>query len=89
MKEEFANDDIVKHGIKMGLEGLNGKIEGMVEMRIHIDPLPTSSAEICMDSAFETVEDLKAYQTNALHEDVAATLVRPYVDIRSCFDYEF
>lgn len=41
-----------------------------------------------LDSLFENEEALKNYSSNPLHVEVANTKVRPYVKIRSSFDYE-
>ena len=41
-----------------------------------------------LDSLFENEEALKAYSSNPLHVEVANGKVRPFVKIRSSFDYE-
>lgn len=74
--------------IKEALEGLCGKIEGLVRMHILIDPLGSSSGEIMMDSSFVDVQALDFYQKHPLHQEVANGLVRASVQIRLAFDYE-
>ena len=41
-----------------------------------------------LDSLFESEEALKNYSSNPLHVEVATTKVRPFMKIRSSFDYE-
>ncbi len=41
-----------------------------------------------LDSLFEDEAALKAYSSNPAHVEVANGKVRPFVKIRSSFDYE-
>ncbi len=77
-----------KQEIKLALEGLVGKIDGLVKMSILTDPLECSSGDLAMDSLFESKEALDFYQKHPLHVEIASTLVRPNVSIRLSFDYE-
>lgn len=77
----------VKQGIKEGLEGLLGTIEGLTEIRVQTEGLPTSNADLMLDSTFESVEALKNYAVHPAHVEVADTKVRPYTQQRSCLDY--
>ena len=78
----------IKQGIKDGLEGLAGKVPGIVEIRVNTEKLPGSSGDVMLDSLFEDGEALKAYSVNPAHVEVANGKVRPFVKIRSSFDYE-
>ncbi len=77
----------VKQGIKEGLEGLLGTIEGLTEIRVQTEGLPTSNADLMLDSTFESVEALKNYAVHPAHVEVADTKVRPYTQQRSCLDF--
>lgn len=90
LKDEYSDSEIeqIKAGIKEGLEGLQGKIPGLVEIKVNTDKLASSSGDAMLDSLFENEEALKNYSSNPLHVEVANTKVRPYVKIRSSFDYE-
>ena len=68
------------------LEALNGKIDGMISLKVVTDRLPSSNADMMLDSEFETVEALAGYQTNPLHVE-AATYVRSVVEARLCLDF--
>lgn len=77
----------VKEHIKLALEGLVGKINGLKEVKVIINPLKSSNAELMLDSTFENEDALKAYQTHPLHVAVANKYVRPFTASRSCVDY--
>lgn len=78
----------VKAGIKAGLEGLAGKIPGLLEIRVFTEGLPSSNADLMLDSSFADQESLKDYAVHLEHVAVAETKVRPYTALRSCLDYE-
>ena len=78
----------VKLAAKQNLEALVGKIDGLIDLKIEIDFLPTSNGEMMLDSTFESFEALKAYATHPAHQAVANEFVRPYTASRSCVDFE-
>lgn len=86
--KEDVDKESVSADIKTALEGLLGKIEGLTEMHILTEKLPSSSGDIMMDSTFESVEALQNYQKHPLHVKIANSKVRPNVDTRLSFDYE-
>ena len=88
LKDEVKNDDTVKLGIKEGLEGLMGKIPGLTDIKVQFDKLPSSNADVMLDSTFENEEALKNYSVHPLHVEVADTKVRPFTASRSCIDFE-
>ena len=90
LKDEFSDSEKaqIKAGIKEGLEGLAGKIPGLVEIRVNTEGLGSSSGDAMLDSLFENEESLKNYSSNPLHVEAATTKVRPFVKVRSSFDYE-
>ena len=89
LKGELTEDEKIKikADIKAGLEGLKGKVPGIDSIRVLTDKLPSSSGDVMLDSVFESEEALKAYSVNPLHVEVADTKVRPFVKIRSSFDF--
>ncbi len=88
LKNEVTDKELCKAEIKDALEGLVGKIEGLKEMHILTEKLPSSSGDIMMDSTFESVEALGDYQKHPLHVEIANGKVRPNVSTRLSFDYE-
>ena len=90
LKEELSAEEksTVKAGIKEGLEGLAGRIPGLVDIKVQIDGLATSNADVMLDSTFESAEALKGYSTHPEHVAVADGKVRPFTATRACLDYE-
>ncbi len=80
-------ENILKE-IKEGLEGLKGKVPGIVEIKVEINPLESSNTDLMLDSTFENEDALKGYAIHPNHVEVATQKVRPFTKIRSCFDYE-
>lgn len=78
----------VKTGIKQGLEGLIGKIDGLISIEVKTDFLPTSNGEVMLDSTFESIQALAVYSTHPEHIKVANEAVRPFTATRSCVDFE-
>ena len=90
LKEELSDAEkaAIKAGIKAGLEGLAGQIPGLVDIRVNIDALPSSNADLMLDTTFESAEALKGYSVHPAHVAVADGKVRPYTKARFCLDYE-
>ena len=90
LKDEFSTEEKenIKAGIKEGLEGLHGRIDGLVDIRVNTVGLASSTADLMLDSTFESEEALKFYASHPLHQEVANTKVRPFTKQRSCLDFE-
>ena len=90
LKEEYSEEQKaqIRKGIKEGLEGLKGQIPGLVDVFVRTEFLPSSNADVMLDTTFESAEALKNYGTHPKHVAVADEKVRPYTTIRSCMDYE-
>ena len=90
LKEEYSEDrkNEIKAGIKEGLEGLLGKIDGLTEIKVYTQGLAGSNADLMLDSTFESEYALKNYAVHPAHVEVADTLVRPFTAQRSCLDFE-
>jgi hypothetical protein len=90
LKDEYSasEKEDIKKNIKEGLEGLKGKVPGIVEIKVYINGLESSNTDLILDSTFENEDALKGYAVHPEHVKVATEKVRPYTSIRSCFDYE-
>ena len=73
---------------KTHLEALKGKIEGLSDIRVITEKLPSSTADMMLLSSFTSAEALKGYSVNDNHRAVADTYVRPFVETRVCMDFE-
>lgn len=89
LKEELTAEEkaAVKAGIKEGLEGLAGQIPGLVDIHVQTECLPSSNADLMLDSTFTDEAALKAYAVHPAHVAVADGKVRPYTQLRSCLDF--
>ena len=90
LKDELseAQKDEVKKEIKEGLEGLKGKVPGLIDVNVIIEGLASSNADVMLDSTLESYEALKGYAVHPNHVEVADSKVRPYTKTRICMDFE-
>lgn len=90
LKEEFsqAEKEEIKKNIKAGIESLNGKIPSLIDIKVYTTGLASSTADLMLDSTFESEEALKNYAVHPDHVEVANTMVRPFTAKRSCLDFE-
>ena len=87
LKDE-SNTAEVKADIKKGLEGLMGKIPGLLEIKVQTTSLESSNVDVMLYSVFENEAALKGYAVHPDHVYVADTFVRPHTALRSCIDFE-
>ena len=78
----------VKAEIKAGLESLQGKIPGLITIKVNTNGLASSNADLMLDSSFEDEASLKGYAVHPEHVKVADGKVRPFTKTRICLDYE-
>ena len=90
LKDELSAEEKiqVKADIKAGLEGLAGRIPGLIEIKVNTEGLASSNADLMLDSSFTNEDALKGYAVNPEHVAVANGVVRPNVKVRLCLDYE-
>ncbi len=90
LKDELTAEEksTIKQEIKEGLEGLKSKVPGIVDIKVNINGLASSNADLMLDSTFESEEALKSYAVHPDHVAVADSKVRPYTKVRCCLDYE-
>lgn len=90
LKDELGEEEKekVKKEIKEGLEGLKGKVPGLLDINVVIDGLASSNADVMLDSTLESEEALKGYAVHPNHVEVADSKVRPYTKTRICLDFK-
>lgn len=90
LRESMTEDEKKKAAvdIKKHLEALDGQIPGLISISVNNNPLPSSNADVMLDSTFESIDALKVYQTHEKHLHVANTYVRPFTEVRMCMDFE-
>lgn len=81
--------EAVKAGIKEGLEGLAGKVPGLIDVKVQTSGrLASSTADLMLDCTLENEAALKIYAQHPEHLAVANTKVRPFTAQRACLDFE-
>ena len=91
LKEDLTAEEkeSVKQDIKAGLEGLAGRIPGLLDIKVVVDGrLDSSNADVMLDSTFTDEAALRGYAVHPEHVAVADGKVRPYTCLRTCLDYE-
>ena len=67
---------------------MNGVVPGLISLTLHTGGLPSSNADMMLESVFENEEALKGYQNHPAHLNAANGYVRPYTAQRLCLDFE-
>ena len=90
LKDEYTEEQKkeIRAGIKEGLEGLKGKVPGLLEISVRTEFLPSSNADVMLYTTLQDAEALKGYAVHPAHVAVADSKVRPYTKTRVCMDYE-
>ena len=89
-KSEIAEEQKpeLKRAMKENLEGLVGKVPGLLTADFVEEPLPSSTHDMALVTTLEKAEDVAVYGSHPAHVAVADTYVRPFVTERACLDYE-
>lgn len=86
--KDDADKASVKKNAKEALEGLAGKIDGLLSVKVHINGLESSNADMMLETSFTEEAALKGYSVHPLHVKAADTYVRPFTKLRVCLDFE-
>ena len=88
-REGFSKEQNIENAreIKNDLENLINVIDGIVSIKVEIEPLPSSSADIILNSLFESAQALSNYQIHSAHK-LIAEFVKTVTQNRMCIDYE-
>ena len=88
LKEGLPDPAAVKAEIKEGLEALVGVVPGLLSLRVITEGLPSSNADLMLDSTLTDADALKGYAVHPAHVAVADGKVRPFTAQRTCLDFE-
>lgn len=90
LKDCYSSEEKAKiaKGIKENVESLKDRVDGIIDIRVQTEHLPSSTGDVMLDSTFMDEAALKAYATHPEHLTVANRDVRPFVAARSCLDFE-
>ena len=86
-KEENKVENLIK--AKELLEALKEKVSVIkfIEVKFNSQMADKNNFDLILDSEFESMEDLNAYQVHEDHQEVV-TFIRSVVEGRACIDYE-
>jgi heme-degrading monooxygenase HmoA len=89
-KESVAEEEkaSLKANMKKNLEGLKGKVPGLLSITFVAKPLKGTTHEMALVTEFDNEESKKGYSIHPSHVEVANTYVRPYTANRACLDYQ-
>ncbi|MBR4139325.1 MAG: Dabb family protein [Lachnospiraceae bacterium] len=90
LKDELTVDEKkkIKAEMVVALEGLVGKVPGLLEVKVQTEGLASSNAEVMLDTTLTDEEALKGYAVHPDHVEAANTYVRPFTKTRLCLDFE-
>ncbi len=92
LKSELQGEERLQviENIRKGLEGLQGQIPGLLDIRVYggASALPTSNADVMLDSTLADAQALADYARHPAHVHVAETYVIPFTQVRTCLDFE-
>lgn len=77
----------VMNTFKQGIEALVGRIDVIRSIEVGFNCNTDETWHICLNSAFDDIDAVRTYAAHPLHQAVAGAL-KPYVEARSCVDYE-
>lgn len=78
----------VKANAEKALEGLYGKIPGLLKIEVKTEMLETSTADMMLYTEFTDNEAYLGYKSHPAHTAAADEFVRPFICERLCCDYE-
>ena len=90
IREEIAGVERVrvKEAMKRELEGLRGKIDGLLELEVVTRPLPSCNADVMLKSVFTDAQALADYIVHPEHKRGARNLSARWCATACVWDYE-
>ena len=79
LKEDFSENEKreIAETFKTKLEALDDLMEGVLKIKVETSPLTSSNVDLMLDSEFDSVDTLNAYQVHPKHKEVASYLKYP------------
>lgn len=71
---------------KQGIEALPAVIPFIRQVQVGFNVNPAEKWDICLDSTFDTLDDVKAYAVHPAHKTVAVALMQ-HIGERACVDF--
>ena len=86
IQEGVTESDLMR--LKTEIEEIGKSIDEVVSLVYNINPFPSSSARVMLESTHESYDDLMTYINHPLHKAFGQKN-RNYVTNRKSFDYEY
>lgn len=89
LKENLTEEDKIEITDKFrnAIEALPSVISSIRAISVRPNLNPVENWDICLDSEFDTLEDVDAYSVNPAHV-AAASILKNVKQERACVDYE-
>ena len=89
LKESLSNEEKLQIASKFkeAIEALTAYIPSIRKIFVGININENEKWDICLDSSFDSMEDVKAYSVHPNHI-AAAQIIKDYKADRACCDYE-
>lgn len=72
---------------KQGIEALTTVIPSIRSIKVGFNINPAEKWDICLESTFDSIDEIKAYGVHPAHKEVAQKLI-PYIGERACVDFQ-
>jgi hypothetical protein len=89
LKDNLSEEEKLEitDNFRNAIEALPSVIPSIRAISVRPNLNPVESWDICLDSAFDTLEDVDAYSINPAHV-AAASILKNVKQDRACVDYE-
>ena len=90
LKESLTQEEKmdVMNRFKVAIEALPEKIDFIRQVFVGLNCNPAEKWDICLESTFDTLDDVKAYSVHPAHVAAAGIIKEAKAD-RACTDFEF
>lgn len=85
VSEEVRHEAMVT--FKKGIEALPAVIPFIRSIQVSFNVNPAEQFDLCLESAFDSLDDVNTYSIHPAHKQVAEAL-KPLITARACVDYE-
>ena len=82
------NLETIKENMKTSLESLEGKIPGLVSIKVNTHCLSSSNGDVIVEALFESEDAFKNYQKHELRLAATKDAIVPFVDTTTHVEYE-
>ena len=82
------NLETIKNNMKIRLEDLNGKVNGLQNLKVQSDCLKSSNSDVFVELTFENEEALKNFKSNEDYNAATKEAVVPFVASRTHVEFE-